>query len=161
MESGANVFIEKPFDMEFLLSQIDGLLRMQEELRNYYSKKFVAEPSKLVISSMDEALLAKAMDAIEKNMDNNDYDVDEFVYDMAVGRTILYQKIKDITGMSIKEFILDIRLKRAAQLLKDSDLTISEISDRTGFANPKYFSVCFKRRYDISPSDFKKQENPV
>ena len=161
MESGANVFIEKPFDMEFLESQIDGLLRMQEELRNYYSKKFVAEPSKVVISSMDEALLAKAMDAIEKNMDNNEYDVDEFVYDMAVGRTILYQKIKDITGMSIKEFILDIRLKRAAQLLKDSDLTISEISDRTGFANPKYFSVCFKRRYDISPSDFKKQENPA
>ena len=161
MESGANVFIEKPFDMEFLESQIDGLLRMQEELRNYYSKKFVAEPSKVVISSMDEALLSKAMENIEKNMDNNEYDVEEFVYDMAVGRTILYQKIKDITGMSIKEFILDIRLKRAAQLLKDSDLTISEISDRTGFANPKYFSVCFKRRYDISPSDFKKQENPA
>lgn len=161
MESGANVFIEKPFDMEFLESQIDGLLRMQEELRNYYSKKFVAEPSKVVISSMDEALLSKAMENIEKNMDNNEYDVEEFVYDMAVGRTILYQKIKDITGMSIKEFILDIRLKRAAQLLKDSDLTISEISDRTGFANPKYFSVCFKRRFDISPSDFKKQENPA
>ena len=89
-------------------------------------------------------------------MDNNDYDVDAFVYDMAVGRTILYQKIKDITGMSIKEFILDVRLKRAAQLLKDSDLTIAEISDRTGFANPKYFSVCFKRRFDISPTDFKK-----
>jgi AraC-like DNA-binding protein len=58
--------------------------------------------------------------------------------------------------MSIKEFILDVRLKRAAQLLKDSDLTIAEISDRTGFANPKYFSVCFKRRFDISPTDFKK-----
>ena len=160
LESGANVFIEKPFDMDHLLSQVEGLLRMQAEMREYYSKKFVAEPSKLVISSMDEALLSKAMQHIERNMDNTDYDVDEFVYDMAVGRTILYQKIKDITGMSIKEFILDIRLKRAAQLLKDSSLTVSEISDRTGFANPKYFSVCFKRRFDISPSDFKKQDNP-
>ena len=93
-------------------------------------------------------------------MDNNDYDVDEFVFDMAVGRTILYQKIKDLTGMSIKEFILDIRLKRAAQLLKDSDLNVAEVSDRTGFANPKYFSVCFKRRWNLSPSEFKKQENP-
>ena len=161
MESGANVFVEKPFDMDFLFSQVDGLLRMQEEMRDFYSKKYVAEPSKVVISSMDEALLHKAMESIEKNMDNNDYDVEEFVYDMAVGRTILYQKIKDITGMSIKEFILDIRLKRAAQLLRESDLTIAEISDRTGFANPKYFSVCFKRRYDVSPSDFKKQENPA
>ena len=160
LESGANVFIEKPFDMDFLMSQIEGLLRMQAEMRDYYSKKFVAEPSKLVISSMDEALLSRAMEHIERNMDNNEYDVDEFVFDMAMGRTILYRKIKDITGMSIKEFILDIRLKRAAQLLKESDLTVAEISDRTGFANPKYFSVCFKRRFDISPTDFKKQENP-
>ena len=159
MESGANVFIEKPFNMDFLLSQIEGLLRMQAEMKEYYSKKFVAEPSKLAFSSMDEALLSKAMGFIEKNMDNTDYDVDEFVFDMAMGRTILYRKIKDITGMSIKEFILDVRLKRAAQLLKDSELTISEVSDRTGFVNPKYFSVCFKRRFDLSPSDFKKQEN--
>ncbi len=161
LESGANVFVEKPFDMDFLFSQVEGLLRMQEEMRDFYSKKYVAEPSKVVISSMDEALLHRAMEFIEKNMDNNEYDVDEFVFDMGVGRTILYQKIKDITGMSIKEFILEIRLKRAAQLLKESDLTIAEISDRTGFANPKYFSVCFKRRYDLSPSDFKRQENPA
>ena len=160
LESGANVFIGKPFEMDYLLSQVDGLLRMQAEMREHYSKKFVAEPAKLAISSMDEALLSRAMEHIERNMDNNDYDVDEFVFDMAVGRTILYRKIKDLTGMSIKEFILDVRLKRAAQLLKDSDLTISEISDRTGFANPKYFSVCFKRRFDISPSDYKKQESP-
>ena len=160
LESGANVFIGKPFEMDYLLSQVDGLLRIQAEMREHYSKKFVAEPAKLAISSMDEALLSRAMEHIERNMDNNDYDVDEFVFDMAVGRTILYRKIKDLTGMSIKEFILDVRLKRAAQLLKDSDLTISEISDRTGFANPKYFSVCFKRRFDISPSDYKKQESP-
>ena len=101
------------------------------------------------------------MEYIERNMDNYGYDVDEFVSDMAVGRTILYRKIKDITGMSIKEFILDIRLKRAAQLLVESDLTVSEVSDRTGFANPKYFSVCFKRRFDLSPSEYKKQEKPA
>ena len=158
LESGANVFIEKPFAMEYLLKQIDGLLRMQKELRDYYSKKFVAEPSKVVISSIDEQLLSRAMECIERNMDNYGYDVEEFVSDMAVGRTILYRKIKDITGMSIKEFILDVRLKRAAQLLGESDLTVAEISDRTGFANPKYFSVCFKRRFDISPTEFKKQE---
>ena len=160
LESGANVFIEKPFEMDYLLSQVDGLLRMQAEFREHFSKRFVAEPAKLVISSLDEQLLSRAMAFIEKNMDNNDYDVDEFVFDMAVGRTILYQKIKDLTGMSIKEFILDIRLKRAAQLLKDSDLNVAEVSDRTGFANPKYFSVCFKRRWNLSPSEFKKQENP-
>ena len=86
-------------------------------------------------------------------MDNIDYDVDDFMSDMGIGRTVLYQKIKNVTGMPVKEFILDIRLRRAAQLLKDSDLTISEIAYRTGFSNPKYFSVCFRRRFDKTPSE--------
>lgn len=106
---------------------------------------------------MDEELLKKAMNYIERNIDNNDYDVESFVSDMAIGRTLLYQKLNDITGMSIKEFIMDIRLKRAAQLLRESDLTISEISIMTGFANPKYFSICFKRHFELTPSEFKKK----
>lgn len=60
-------------------------------------------------------------------------------------------------GMSIKEFIMDVRLKRSAQLLRESDLTISEISVLTGFANPKYFSICFKRHFELTPSEFKKK----
>ena len=156
IESGANMFIDKPVDMDFLTKQIGNLLRTREQLREYYGKKFVAEPSKLTITSMDEDLLRRAMSCIEKNMDNNDYDVNEFVSDMAVGRTILYKKIKDITGMSIKEFIMDIRLKRGAQLLKDSEMTVSEISDMTGFANQKYFSICFKRHFGLSPSEYKR-----
>ena len=103
---------------------------------------------------MDEELLKKAMNYIERNIDNNDYDVESFVSDMAIGRTLLYQKLNDITGMSI---IMDIRLKRAAQLLRESDLTISEISIMTGFANPKYFSICFKRHFELTPSEFKKK----
>ncbi|MGM9738468.1 MAG: response regulator [Candidatus Cryptobacteroides sp.] len=156
LESGATLFIEKPFDMDFLLKQMENIIRTQDEFKEYYSKKFIVEPSKVTISSVDEELLAKAMKHIEQNIDNNDYDVEEFVSDMAIGRTLLYQKIKGITGMSIKEFIMDIRLKRAAQLLKESSYTISEISDMTGFANQKYFSICFKRRFSQTPSEYKK-----
>ena len=137
LECGANVFIDKPFDMDFLLKQVANLIRTQQELKERYSKKYIAEPSKITISSMDEELLKKAMNYIERNMDNSDYNVDSFVSDMSIGRTLLYQKINDITGMSIKEFIMDVRLKRSAQLLRESDLTISEISVLTGFANPK------------------------
>ncbi|HEY6915222.1 MAG TPA: AraC family transcriptional regulator, partial [Paludibacter sp.] len=139
------------------LRQVDNLIKTQNELKVLYSKKFIAEPSKVTISSMDEKLLEKAMDHIEQNMSNCDYNVESFVSDMAIGRTLLYQKINDITGMSIKEFIMDIRLKRSAQLLKESDLTISEIADLTGFVNPKYFSVCFKKHFELTPSEFKKK----
>lgn len=157
LESGANVFIDKPFDMDFLLKQVDNLIKNQNELKELYSKKYIAEPSKITISSMDEELLKKAMEHIEQNISNNDYNVESFVSDMAIGRTLLYQKINDITGMSIKEFIMDIRLKRSAQLLKESDLTISEIADLTGFVNPKYFSICFKKHFELTPSEFKKR----
>ena len=157
LESGSNVFIDKPFDMDFLLRQVANLIKNQKELKELYSKKFIAEPSKITISSMDEELLKKAMNYIERNMDNSDYNVDSFVTDMSIGRTLLYQKINDITGMSIKEFIMDVRLKRSAQLLKESDLTIAEVSIMTGFANPKYFSICFKRHFELTPSEFKKK----
>ncbi|MFV0390437.1 MAG: response regulator [Paludibacteraceae bacterium] len=156
LEYGANVFVDKPFDMIFLIRQVENLIKNQNELKELYSKKFIAEPSKITISSMDEKLLKKAMEYMEQNMSNCDYNVESFVSDMAIGRTLLYQKINDITGMSIKEFIMDIRLKRSIQLLKESDLTISEIADLTGFVNPKYFSVCFKRHFELTPSEFKK-----
>src|SRR5690606_29197243 len=146
LESGANVFIDKPFDMDYLLKQAANLIKNQNELKQSYSKKYIVEPSKITISSTDEALLKKAMEHIEKNISNIDYNVESFVSDMGIGRTLLYQKINDILGMSIKEFIMDIRMKRAAQLLQESDLTISEISYSIGFNNPKHFSICFKKQ---------------
>ncbi len=157
LESGANVFIDKPVDMEFLLKQVHNLIKTQNDLKELYSKRYIAEPSRISISSVNEKLLERAVEYIQKNIANSEYNVESFVSDMAIGRTLLYQKIKDITGMSIKEFIMDIRLKRSAQLLKETDLTVSEIADRTGFVNPKYFSICFKKHFELTPSEFKKK----
>lgn len=155
LECEANVFIDKPVNIDFLQKQISNLIKNQNRLKDLYSKKFIAEPSRIAISSVDEELMKKAVGFIEKNLENEDYSVDDFVSDMAIGRTRLYQKLNDLTGMSIKEFILDIRLKRASQLLSESDYTVAEISAMTGFANPKYFSVCFKRHFGQSPTEFK------
>ncbi|WP_206365279.1 hybrid sensor histidine kinase/response regulator transcription factor [Sphingobacterium corticibacterium] len=157
LEYGATVFIDKPFDIEYLLQQTEAILKNQQELREMYSKRLVVDPAKVTITSMDEELLVRAMKFIELNIANPLYSVDDFVSDMNVGRTILYQKIHDIVGMSIKEFILNIRLKRSAYLLEQSDLTIAEIAYQTGFNNAKYFSVCFKKQFDMSPSEFKKK----
>lgn len=157
LESGANVFIDKPFDMDYLLKQVDNLIKNQNELKASYSKKYIAEPAKVTISSTDEDLLKRAMEHIENNMNNMDYNVESFVSDMGIGRTLLYQKINDILGMSIKEFIMDIRLKRGAQLLEQSNLTVSEISYSIGFNNPKYFSICFKKQFGLTPTEFRKK----
>jgi len=157
LEMGASVFIDKPFDISYLLQQTETILKNQSDLKEKYSKRFLVDPSKVTISSIDEELLTKAMMFIEENIDNPDYSVDRFVSDMNVGRTILYQKINDIVGMSIKEFILNIRLKRSAYLLEHSEQTISEIAYQTGFNNPKYFSICFRKKFEINPSEFRKQ----
>ena len=101
------------------------------ELSELYNKNYVAGPSEIVVTTLEDELLKKALSFIEKNMDNHEYSVEDFVADMAMGRTALYQKIHNITGLSIKEFILDIRLKRAVRLLEESDKTVSEISYMT------------------------------
>ena len=157
LEHGATVFIDKPFEVEYLIQQIDTILKNQQEMREMYSKRLVVEPSNVTITSMDEDLLIKAMKFIEQNMANPNYSVDDFVSDMNTGRTILYQKINDIVGMSIKEFILNIRLKRSAYLLEHADLTVAEVAYQTGFNNAKYFSVCFKKQFETSPSEYKKR----
>ncbi len=156
LEMGATVFIDKPFEVSYLLQQTETILKSQEELKEKYSKRFLVDPANVTISSMDEELLTKAMKFIEENIDNPDYSVERFVSDMNVGRTILYQKINDIVGMSIKEFIMNIRLKRSAYLLRHSDATVAEIAYQTGFNNAKYFSICFKKQFEMSPSEFRK-----
>jgi len=156
LEFGATVFIDKPFEVDYLLQQIDTILKNQQEMKEMYSKRLVVDPSNITITSMDEELLIKAMKFIELNMANPDYSVDSFVSDMNTGRTILYQKIHDIVGMSIKEFILNIRLKRSAYLLENADLSVAEVAYKTGFNNAKYFSVCFRKQFELSPSEFKK-----
>ena len=156
LKYGATVFVDKPFEMNYLMTQIHSILKSQQELKELYSKRLVIDPSKVTMTSIDEELLVKAMQYIEQNMSNQYYSVENFVSDMGVGRTILYQKINDIVGMSIKEFILNIRLKRSADLLAKSDLTIAQIAYQTGFNNAKYFSVCFKKQFDISPSEYRK-----
>lgn len=157
LEYGANVFIDKPFNVDYLLQQTETILRTQQELKEKYSKHFQVDPANVTVTSMDEELLMKATKVIEENIDNANYSVEDFVADMNIGRTILYQKIHDIVGMSIKEFILNMRLKRSAYLLEKSDLTVAEVAYQTGFNNAKYFSVCFKKQFELSPSEFKKK----
>jgi len=161
LKDGADVFVEKPFDINFLIEQANNLIKSRESLKKYFSKKFTSEPSQITYSTVDENLLKKAIDLVEKNIDNSDYNVESFVSDMGIGRTLLYQKINEITDMSIKEFILNMRLKRSVQLLENTHYTISEIAYQSGFNDAKYFSVCFKKHYSISPSDFKSKNKDL
>ena len=101
----------------------------------------------------------KFTEIIENEIDNVNFSVDQLVAQMGIARTKLFTKLKAITGQTPSDLIMTIRLKRAAYLLKNNpELNISEISDRTGFSFPKYFSKCFKKKYHVTPQAYRKEE---
>jgi signal transduction histidine kinase/AraC-like DNA-binding protein/ligand-binding sensor domain-containing protein/CheY-like chemotaxis protein len=157
LSSGADAFIGKPFQLKFLLQQIDNLIQGREKLKELYGQRYIIDPRKISISSLDDELIARVVKTIDENLGEAEFDVESLVSKIGMSRTLLYRKVNNFTGMGVKELILDLRLKRAKQLLEESSYSISEIAYESGFNDPKYFSVCFKKHFGVSPSEFKKQ----
>ncbi|UPZ14990.1 two-component regulator propeller domain-containing protein [Flavobacterium humidisoli] len=154
LESGADDYISKPFNlMEFRL-RVKNLLNTTERLKIKFSSEDSFIPSEITVSSLDEELLKKAFKIVEENISNEQFDIPFFCSELGVSRTMLFLKIKAWTNCTPNEFIHEIRLKRAAQLLEQNKLTVSEISYKVGFNNPKYFSKCFQKKYGETPSQY-------
>lgn len=156
-EAGADAYISKPFNMEILFLRIKKLIEQQESRKALFHKTLNVNPSSITITSLDEKLVQKALECVEKNMDNPDYSVEELSTDIGMNRTHLYRKLQSVVGLTPSDFIRSIRLKRAAQLLEKSQLTVSEISDMVGFNTPKYFSKYFKEMFGVHPSQYGKK----
>ncbi|QEC69215.1 response regulator [Panacibacter ginsenosidivorans] len=151
---GVNDYITKPFTFEILASRIRNLLAQQKLLQKRFQKQIEVHPEEVTITPVDEKFLKQALEAIEKNMDNPDFSVEDFSRDMFMNRVTLYRKILSLTGKTPIEFIRSMRLKRAAQLLEKSGMSVSEIAYEVGFNNPKHFSKFFKEEFKVSPSQY-------
>jgi ligand-binding sensor domain-containing protein/AraC-like DNA-binding protein len=114
----------------------------------------VVQPSEVPYSSAEEVFLQKALKIVEENLSDPDFGVEELCYKICISRPQLYRKIQAVAGLSVTEFIKEVRLKRAAQLLKQKPENISEIAYSVGFNDPKYFSKCFKQKFGMSPARF-------
>jgi YesN/AraC family two-component response regulator len=157
LKTGADAYIRKPFDMELLELKIKNILKQREEMRRRFNREITLQPNEITVTSVDERFLKKAIEVIEKHMANTEFNVELFVKEMALSRSNLYLKIKELTGFSSSEFIRNIRLKRAMQLLEQSDLSVKEIMYMTGFNTASYFSKCFKKQFGEIPSKYIKQ----
>jgi len=154
LKAGANDYITKPFTFEILASRITNLLAQQQLLKKRFQKQITVNPEEVTITPVDEKFLKQALEIIERQIDNPDFSVDEFSKEMFMSRVTLYRKINSLTGKSPLDFIRSIRLKRAAQLLEKSGLSIAEVAYQVGFNNPKVFRKLFKEEFGTTPSEY-------
>ena len=169
LEQGIDDYITKPFSSTYLKIRIRSLLQQRKQLQELYLKQWSEKekaspipfmeitPEKPQIIPFDELFMKQVMEIMHNQMDNSELTVDEFTQKLGMGRTVFYQKLKSIVGLSPVDFIREMRIKRAMQLLETGEYNVSTIAYMTGFNDPKYFSKCFKKRYGVSPSEFQNQ----
>lgn len=153
-EVGADSYMAKPFNFDMLMVRIEKLIEQQEKRKQEFRKNIEVNPSAITITSVDEQLIQKCLEYIEKNMDDPEYGVEELSRDLGMVRMSLYRKLQSITGHTPTDFIRSIRLKRAAQLLQGSRLPIVEVANRVGFGSSSYFSKCFREMFGMLPKQY-------
>ena len=154
LESGADDYISKPFNLVEFKLKIKNLLDSAQRLKSKFSREDNFAPSEITFSSLDEQLLKKAFKIVEENIANEQFDIQFFCSELGVSRTMLFTKVKAWTNFTPNEFIHEIRMKRAAHFLEQNKMNISQISYKVGFNNPKYFSKCFQKKYGETPSQY-------
>ena len=154
IEIGADYFIPKPFNIKLLSLTIKNLIESRERLRKLFISNQYINPNEITTNSRDEQFMVKLLKHVEDHIGEDDLNIKFIADSFAMSRSTFFRKIKAITGTTGKEFIDSVRLKRAARLLIETDLNISEIAYDIGHSNPQYFSKWFKAFYKMSPTEY-------
>jgi len=157
LEEGADDYITKPFDIRELKYRIRNQLNQLERLREKYVKAFLLNDPVAEITSRDDAFLTDLTETVTRDLEDPSFSVSELSREMGISRSLLYRKLKALTGQQPNEFIRTIRLKKAAELLVGDSGNISEIAYAVGFNNISYFSRCFHTMYQMAPSEYVKR----
>lgn len=159
LNRGADDYITKPFHAQLLLARANNLIRSRLLMQHQFDKKPISEIDLTSINPLDKDVLKRTVQIIEQHIDDTEFDVSVLCREIGISRSLLYTKFKALTGMTPNTFILNFRLKHAAALLQQyPDIPISEVSDRTGFSTPVYFSRCFKNQYGCTPQGYQKEK---
>lgn len=165
MELGVEDYITKPFSATYLRARVENILAQRVKLQQLYCANLmniqpVAEEDRQAqpeMSSHDRKFMEKLTELMEKNMDNGELIVDDLVQELAVSRSVFFKKLKTLTGLAPIEFIKEMRVKRAAQLIESGDYNMTQIAYMVGINDPRYFSKCFKQRFGMTPTEYKEQ----
>ena len=140
-------------------AKVNRLFELRKEARHQFAKNVNIDPSKISINKEEEELVSKLMKAIEKNMNNTDYTVDQLASDVALSRSNLYRRTQSMLGITPNDFLRNVRLKHAAHLLSNTDIPINQIALSVGFQSPRYFSQYFNKMFGVTPSEYREPKN--
>jgi len=155
VQTGADEYISKPFDPNYLIEKIRHLLDNRKKLQKQFSKSIRLEPTDVEITSSEELFIQKTIALIEKNLQNHAFSSEILASELNMSSSSLYRRLKALTGSSTAEFIRSIRIKRAGQLLADKERTITEIAYDIGFSDVKHFRTVFQKHFGCSPSEYR------
>lgn len=155
IDSGADAYLTKPFEMKVLRSYLKRLI----ESRQMFLEQNINDKNKITLlkntTSIDKTFMQKVLDYINENIGESELNVEHLADDMSLSRSQLYRKIKAITGMTANELIRKIRLERAKKMIENGSESISEVGFKVGFSSPSYFSKCFKTEFGMLPTELK------
>jgi len=156
IKAGADDYLEKPFHSEVLKAKIYSLIKSRDDLQqnNNSSENYISNLKDVNRNPIEEKFLQKVIDLINKNLENENFSVEELSDELSMSRSNLFRKIKQLTEMSPVSFIYYIRLQKAVQLLLDRKFSVSEIAWKVGYKNPASFSKSFRKQYGKSPTEY-------
>jgi predicted ATPase/signal transduction histidine kinase/DNA-binding response OmpR family regulator/tRNA A-37 threonylcarbamoyl transferase component Bud32 len=154
LETGADDYITKPFNTKILLTRIKNLIDLRRGLQEKIQREMMLQPGEISVSSIDQEFIKELKKAIEINLSEMEFGVDELAKALYMGRSTLNRKTRALTGESTNRFIQSYRLKRAAQLLEAKFGNVTEVAFEVGFSSPAYFARRFKEKFHCQPSDF-------
>ena len=187
LEYGADDYITKPFSATYLQARVENLLMQRKKLQSFYRDSLMhinmaavpedlpvsaegesreenrtepeqeAQPAVPDMSPNDRKFMDKLVELMEQNMDNGELVVDDLVRELAVSRSVFFKKLKTLTGLAPIEFIKEIRIKRATQLIETGEFNMTQISYMVGINDPRYFSKCFKAQVGMTPTEYKEK----
>ena len=161
LETGADVYLVKPFQLDLLRLRIKNLLQTKSKLYNQFRYELDAIVFKKASETKDQELLARLTEVIKQNLDNSNLDIDEFSKIIGISRSVLYKNINYITDIATTELVRFVKLNEGTILFKQNRYTIEQVNYMVGFSDPKYFRNCFKCVYGKTPSEYIKGLNYI
>lgn len=154
-ESGADAFIAKPFNLSVLHARIGNLLKSRERVMKDFKKQLVFEAKELNYTSIDEDFLQRAIDCVNRHLDDPNFDQTQFLEEMHTTKSTFFRKLKSLTGLTYVSFIRNIRMKAACRIMEEKKhIRISELAYAVGYNDPRYFSSSFKKEIGMQPSEY-------